>query len=118
MFSMDNANKQHLALANFEAFRSHLPNSWDENEVSRFHKIVTELEDAYGLDLSSFRIPDAEMKPVLIGVSRIGRSGQRRPSQYSGKKYCDDRVAQRKVDGIVFYFQNLQPVPERPKVGF
>jgi hypothetical protein len=115
---MDHANKQRLAWTNFEAFRSHLPRSWDEDEVSRFHKIVSELEEAYEFDLSSFRISDAEVKPILIGASRIGRSGRRRPNQYSAKKYCDQEVALRKVNGVVFYFQSLQPAPERPKVGF
>jgi len=110
--------KQPLTWATFESFRSHLPKSWNQSEVGRFNKIVNDLEDAYAVDLSTFRIEDAEMKPRLIQVSRIGVSGHRRAPVYSDEKYCDEQVARRKIDGIVFYFQNLQPAPERPKVGF
>jgi hypothetical protein len=84
----------------------------------QFHEIVTALEQAYAVDLSSFRIPDSEMKRMIVGVSRIPRSGRRRPPQMSDERYCDEQVALRKVDGIVFYFQNLQPPAERQKFGF
>jgi len=115
---MDDANKRSLAWARFEAFRSHLPQSWNANAASQFHETVTALEQAYAVDLSSFRISDSEMKRMIVGVSRSGRSGRRRPPQMSDEPYCDEQVARRKVDGIVFYFQNLQPPPERQKFGF
>jgi hypothetical protein len=59
---MDSLNKQSLAWARFSALRSHLPLYWDESSVQQFHGVVTDLEEAYELDLSSFRIPDTEMK--------------------------------------------------------
>src|SRR5260221_8020327 len=59
---MDSANKQSLALARFQALQSHPPSSGDEGEVSQFHEIVSALEEAFNLDLSSFRIPEAELK--------------------------------------------------------
>jgi hypothetical protein len=118
MFLVDDANKQSLALARFEAFRSHLPHSWDEGAVSQFQEIVAALEEAYAVDLSSFRIRDADMKRITVGVSRIGYSGRRGPVQMSKERHCDERVARRQVDGIVFYSKNLQPPPERRKLGF
>lgn len=119
MFSVDDINKQSLAWARFEALRSHPPQSWDESAVSQFHEIVSSLEEAYALDLSSFRVPNAEMKPRVVGVSRAPRSG-RFPGrvQMSDKPYCDEHFVQRQIEGIAFYFQNLQPSPERQKFGF
>jgi hypothetical protein len=115
---MDDANKQNLSWAQFQALRSHPPSSWDERTVSRFHEIVTALEDAYGVGLSPFRIPDVEMKRNIVGVSRIGYSGRRRSPQLSTERYCDESFARRQMEGIAFYFQNLQPPPERQKIGF
>jgi hypothetical protein len=106
---MNAADRQALVWATFEAFRSHLPKSWDQNEISRFHKMIIDLEEAYSVDLSTFRIEDAEMKPRFLGGARMGYSSRvASAAQYSDKK-CDEQVARRKVDGIVFYLQNLQP---------
>jgi hypothetical protein len=119
MFSMDIANKQSLALARFQALRSHTPSAWDEGAVSQFHEIVSALEEAFGIDLSLFRIPEVELKPHVVSFGRASYSG-RFPArkQMSDKRYCDRHFAQRQINGIVFYFQNLQPTPERPKIGF
>jgi hypothetical protein len=119
MFSMDYTHRQSLAWARFEALRSRPPHWWDEAAVAQFHEIITALEEAYAVDLSSFRIPDVEVKRQIVGVSRAPRSG-RFPArkQMSDKRYCDEQFVLRQMDGIVFYFQNLQPSPEPKKVGF
>jgi hypothetical protein len=115
---MDDTRKQSLAWARFEALRSLPPRSWDETAVSQFHEIVTALEEAYAIELSSFRVPDAEMKRSIVGVSRRGYSGRSRPPQMSDKRYCDEQFVRRQVEGIVLYFRNLQPPPERQRLGF
>src|SRR5271157_5692604 len=115
---MDNTRKQGLAWARFEALRSLPPRSWDEAAVSQFHEVVTALEEAYAIELSSFRVPDAEMKRRVVGVSRIGYSGRSRPVQMSDTRYCDEQFVRRQMEGIVLYFRNLQPPPERQKFGF
>jgi hypothetical protein len=121
MVPMDDAQKWSLALARFNAFRSHPPNRLDEGAVAQFHEIVTALEEASGEDLSSFRIPDSEMKQRVISVSplraRPGRppSGGRRMSQ---ERYCDDQYMQRQIEGIASYLQSPKPSPERRKIGF
>jgi hypothetical protein len=116
---MDNDNQQSLALARFEALRIHQPKSWDEGAVSTFHEIVTSLEDAFGFDLSAFRVPATDMKPRRLGDSRVSYSG-RFPAhrQLSVQLYCDEAVIRRHIDGIVLYFQRLQPAPEVRKIGF
>jgi hypothetical protein len=118
VFSVDDGRKQSLAWARFEALRSHPPRLWDETNAAQFHEIVTALEEAYAVGLTSFRAPDAHLKQRIVGVSRIGYSGRRRPSQMSDERYCDEQFVQRKIECIVFYFQNLQPPPDRQKFGF
>ena len=114
----DIANKRNLAWSRFASLRSDPPRSWDENAVSQFHQIVTDLEGAYAVDLSSFRVPDAELKNTIVGASRVGYTGRRRPAQMSDGRYCDEQVARRQLEGIAVYFQNLQPQFEPRKFGF
>jgi hypothetical protein len=115
---MDYVHVQSLAWAKFEALRSHPPSSWSEGEVAQFHEIIAALEEAYAADLASFRIPKAEMKRRIVGASRRGLSGRQRPPQMSRELYCDEQFVQRQMDGVVRYFQNLEPAPERHNVGF
>jgi hypothetical protein len=126
---MDIANKQSLAWARFQALRSHPPSSGDEGEVSQFHEIVSALEEAFNLDLSSFRIPEAELKQsedesgstawedAGRNVGRAPYSGRAR-KQMSDKRFCDVHFLQRQIDGIALYFQNLRPTPKRQNIGF
>jgi hypothetical protein len=116
---MDIADKQRHALASLLAFQTNPPSFWDENAVSQFNEVVTSLEEAFEIDLSSSRIPDAELRPRVVSSRRASYSGRFPASkQMSQTRYCDEKLAQRKIDGIVFYFQNLQPTPKRPKIGF
>jgi len=122
---MDIANKQSLALARFQALRSHPPSSGDEGEVSQFHEIVSALEEAFDLDLSSFRIPEAELKQYedesgSTAWEDAGRNVGRFPArmQMSDKRFCDVHFLQRQIDGIALYFQNLRPTPKRQNIGF
>ncbi|MGP8173055.1 MAG: hypothetical protein ACLP7O_00750, partial [Terracidiphilus sp.] len=119
IFAMDIASKQSLAWARFQALQSHPPSSGDEGEVSQFHEIVSALEEAFNVDLSSFRVSDAEMKQRIVSPRRASYSG-RFPArkQLSDKRFCNVHFLQRQIDGIAIYFQNLQPTPERQKIGF
>lgn len=118
---MDDARKRSLAFAQFDAFRNHPPRAFDEDEVTQFHQIVTALEEASGEDLSSFRIPDSQMKRRVVSVGPVRARPGRPPSggrKMSDKRYCDDSFIRRQIEGIVSYFQNLRPPPERRKIGF
>ncbi len=118
---MDDVRKRSLAFAQFDAFRNHPPRAFDEDAVAQFHQIVTALGEAFGEDLSSFRIPDSQMKPRVVSVGPMRARPGRRPSggrEMSEKRYCDDRFMRRKIEGIVSYFQNLQPPPGRREIGF
>lgn len=96
-----------MARAQFESFRAHLPNSLDEQVVSRFHEIVSLLEKATGEDLSNFRVPDDQMKQ---SIESIAPGGYRRRGHVnmSDEKYCDQKFMQMQLDGIVKYFQHLE----------
>ena len=110
-----------LASAKFFAFRNHPPRAFDEDAVTQFHQIVTALEEAFGEDLSSFRIPDSQMEQRLVSVGPVLARPRRPPTggrRMSEKRYCDDSFMCRQIEGIVSYFQNLQPPPERGKIGF
>jgi hypothetical protein len=114
-------NQQAIAWAKFESFRNNLPNgSIDEATVNDFHLLLTDLYGAFGHDLSEFRVPEREMEHEITGVRR---STRRRPGQvsFSDRRFCDRTVFQRHVDGVVRYFENIQPPeypPEKPKYGF
>ncbi len=118
---MDDARKSSLAVARFVAFRNHIPSRLDDDAVAQFHQIVTALEEASGEDLSSFRIPDTEMKQHVSSRSPVRAWPGRPPSggvKMSKKRYCDDNFMRRQIEGMASYFQNLQPPPEPRKIGF
>lgn len=121
MFPMEDARKLNLAVARFNAFRSHLPNHLDEGAVAQFHEIVSALEEATGEDLSSFRIPESELKHRVISRGPLRARPGRPPSggtRMSEKRYCDDQVMRRQIEGIASYFASLQSPPHRRKIGF
>jgi hypothetical protein len=60
------------------------PVEWDEAAVSHFHEILFALQEAFGMDLSEFRIPDRLMMPIPPYVRRMPRrSGLVPPISYS-----------------------------------
>jgi hypothetical protein len=130
---MDIANKQSRAMAQFQAFRTSPPSSWDESAVSKFHEIVSALEEAFEMDLYAFRIPEAELKQyedesgstAWVDAGRhIGRTPY--PGHFPAgkqmleKRCCDENLAKQKIDGIALYFQYLSSAPERQNkhIGF
>lgn len=114
---MSDDRKWHVAWARFDAFRNNIPPWLEEKVILEFNGIVKALQEASGEDLSEFMVPDSELKPKVTSFSFATR---RRPgvTNYSDKRYCDDHYLRRQIDAIVFYFQNLQPPPDKPKVGF
>ena len=124
IYPMDIPNKQSLACARFQALLSHPPSSGDEGEVSQFHEIVSALEEAFNVDLSSFRIPEAELKQYEdeSGSTAWVDAGRLDASPPASKCQTSDSAmfisSSRQIDGIAFYFQNLRPTPERQNIGF
>jgi hypothetical protein len=118
---MNDEQKQNTAWAKFLAFKANPPAIWDERTVSEHHQMIADLEEAFpGHDLSAFRIPDSRLERQVVGARRAPRSGRpmRGLVQWSSERYCDVDYALRQIDGIVRYFENLNPPSEPPKFGF
>lgn len=116
MSGMDEARKWNLAWSHLEAFEKHMPNSIEEKHVAEFHGIVDLFRDATNEDVSPFRIPDAELKPIPVSARRGTR---RSPGQvwYSDEKYCDRDLMLRKIATLRGYFDKLYAADKR-KYGF
>jgi hypothetical protein len=81
---MDDSRRRSLAWAKFMALLDFPPVEWDEAAVSHFHEILFALQEAFGMDLSEFRIPDRLMMPIPPYVRRMPRrSGLVPPISYS-----------------------------------
>ena len=93
-----------------------MPNSIEEKHVAEFHGIVDLFRDATNEDVSPFRIPDAELKPIPVSARRGTR---RSPGQvwYSDEKYCDRDLMLRKIATLRGYFDKLYAADKR-KYGF
>jgi hypothetical protein len=114
---MDTNRRWLVAWSRFEAFRKNPPTWWDERAVSEFHQIVHGLEEASGEDLSSFRVPEGEMKHEIVALLRPThrRAGRKIVSK---SRYVDEQFMHRQIEGIASYFRNLQPPPPPGKIGF
>lgn len=99
------ARRRHLALSRFEAFHKNQPNWWYEKEVQQYHEIVAALEEAYGDDLSSFRVPDTMMEYKIISIQRGSYSGRPGSVQRSDKRSCEARYMRQQLDGLALYLQ-------------
>jgi predicted glycoside hydrolase/deacetylase ChbG (UPF0249 family) len=116
---MSDTHRENVAWAQFVALLNDQPTWWDEHEVARFHEIVTELEEGFAVDLSAFRIPDSEVKQSVDSAQRAPRSGRFPGRKHlSPKRHCDEQFARHQIEGIMLYFQSLQPSAQRQKIGF
>jgi len=104
------------AYARLKALRDNLP----EYEVSapfvtEFHQIVELLERAGQFNLSSFRVPASEVKPIVVSSNYLDGS-----VDYSKESFCDRHYFLMKVDGVLNMFQVLLTPTSAPKpsIGF
>jgi|GEM_PF-1685258 len=85
----------------------------EEKYVTEFHAALDSLE-ATGIDVSQFRIPDSEVKPIVFGpINTLHFPGQRpsRPT-YSGESYVDKPLLLTKLDAAIMYSTTLIPRAE------
>jgi hypothetical protein len=59
---MDDQTKWNIAVARFAAFCSNMPLSPNDDDVWEYHDIIALFEDAYGHNLSQFKIAADHMK--------------------------------------------------------
>jgi hypothetical protein len=97
-----------LAKARFLPLLNSPPCDWDETDIARFHQILSALEEAYGEDLSAFRIPEERLKDIPMYAQRQPRSGRAvaRPPM-AKSRYCPAEFARQQIEGVHFYLQVL-----------
>jgi hypothetical protein len=110
----DEYRKWHLAWAKLDAFSKDLPTSILEKHVAEFHTILDLLNEALGEDVSPFRIPSEEVKPIVTSFIM----GKPRSATYSREKHCDRNLLVRRINEVRSYFERITPPTERPKMGF
>lgn len=96
-----------LAISQFNALRSNIPTSISENLVNEYHEIVKSLELATAEDLSSFLIPETQLKPRVTSF-RFATSRHPGNQTYSRDKFCDDDFFKRKIDALFQYLQTIE----------
>jgi hypothetical protein len=115
---MDQNRKWSLAWSELDSLRKNLPQSIMEKHVAEFHRILSLLHEATGEEISAFRIPDEEVKPVITSARRTSYTGRPGGRTYSDEKYCDRDLMMRKIDATYGYFSSLMPPAQTPKFGF
>jgi hypothetical protein len=112
-------NKQDVlarAYAKLSALRKNIDQMADyrskitETYVREFHYVLDSLE-SLAIDITEFRVPDSEVKPLITGSSLEG--GKR----YSDDKYVDKSFILTKIDAILGYFEIITADKPR-RIGF
>ena len=112
---MDEDRKWHLAWAQLDAFSKNLPSNVREADVEEFHRYLDLLHDVTGEDISPFRIPQDDVRPHVMSMSRAAFGRPARKTMYSKDRYCDRNLMVRKLDAVYNYFKSIQPPPESPE---
>ena len=75
------------AFSQFEALRLHVPDEIDDRRIREYHDLLNQLQIASGEDLICFQIPQNEIHPKILSVTRVSRRFPSR-TQFSKTKYC------------------------------
>jgi hypothetical protein len=114
---MRDEKKWPLAQARFESFRKHIPHSIGAERVREYHDVLELLQAAVNEDLSIFRIPDSEMRPVVTGFQMATYRNPRGGKTYSDKVFCDDGYFRRQIDGLAAYLLSIESRQTEPRTG-
>jgi len=105
---MLNQQQWNVAFAQLDALRKNMPRSVTEARVAEYHAILHALQVASRDEsLVNFRVPDSEVKPIVLSARR----GTRRfagHATYSKEKYCDAEFFKRQVEALWRYIQGTQ----------
>ena len=104
---MRDEKKWALAWVRFDALRRNIPRSISKDRVDEYHSILEALHAATGEDLSPFRIPDGELKPLVVAM-RYGTRRHPGSVSYSDEKYCDVAFFARQIEGVSSYIAALE----------
>ena len=106
------------AWALFQALRASPPSRWNAERVMHYEVVVGGLESAYGVNLSSFRVPSSELRPRISSM----RMGTRRfpgTVKYTEERYARSEDMVRRLDGLALYLDAMaNEKTGKPPVGF
>ena len=87
-----------------------------ETYVYEYHKALEKLQ-AIGIDISEFRIPDAQLKHIDTAVPMYQESKRVSSPKLSKEKYVDKPFILMKLDTVLGYFEIK--TSEKPRdIGF
>lgn len=91
-------------LASLSAQKDNLPKAGQIEEVyvDNFHEQLN-LLDKVGIDVSRFRVPSNQMKPIRVGPS-VYTFGEDNPPEYSQERYVARSILLTKIDTVLGYF--------------
>jgi hypothetical protein len=98
-----------LGILKLQSLKAKIPTSLSVARVDEYHEILRLLESGSGEDLSTFRIPDTEMKP-RVSWSRMGIGSRPGHTEYSKEKYADKGYFERQIDTVSRYVQKLESI--------
>jgi hypothetical protein len=104
------------AYSRLKSLRQNVPSPYvDTRFVAEFHSVLGLLEEGSRVDLSNFRIPSTEVRPVSTGGNYL--TGE---TDYSTEPYGDHSYFVMKVDAVLMMFEVLlgSGGAEKPQIGF
>jgi hypothetical protein len=104
---MRDERKWKLGISQFNGIRDNLPAYIPENLVNEYHSALELLASASEEDLSSFRIPGADVKPRVVSF-QMATSRHPGRTPYSKDNYCDKNVFKRKLDSLANYLPSIE----------
>ena len=103
-----------MAAFRLEALRRGIPDEITEDHVIEYHRLLRELQDASGEDLSVFRIRDDEVQRRIVRSLITVLGAPAPPPVYTQKKHCDRNLFSRQVEALWCCVQHLQSDPNAP----
>ena len=110
------------AYSRLTALKSNLPkNGWgiDEKFIREYHAVLDKLEEATGLRLEEFRIPDSELQRAVASYAPADPySGGEEETTYTDERYCSRDYTLSKLDAILMYFRLISSANGKTAMGF
>jgi len=82
----------------------------------KYHEILAALGRVSGENLSAFRVADSELQARAPSWTR--GTSREPPSLTVHKRYCKDQYMREQMEGVLMYFENLQPAAKPKTIGF
>lgn len=102
---MRDEKKMRMATIRLSGFRSHVSGSVTERMFYEYHSIVSDVEEACGLNLTMFRLSPALLEQREITETRRSRTFERSERQFTHERFCDKELFDRALDRLSTWIQ-------------